>query len=200
MIFRRKKQYTVYTYGAPVLKKKAEPVVRIDGNIMEIASEMLQAVRIFEGIGLAAPQIGISMKMMALALPADPEKGAELASSPGEAQLLPRMPMILLNPEIVAFSPALGIRDEGCLSVPEIYAPVIRPLSITLRAITIEGEVIQCECGGLLGRCIQHEMDHLEGILFVDRLTPDEFAKIEPELKALEKIGKGGDFKRKIAG
>lgn len=200
MIFRRKKQYIVYTYGAPVLKKKAEPVDRIGGNILEIASEMLQAVRVFEGIGLAAPQIGISLKMMALSLPTDQEKGAELANSPGEAFLLPRMPMILINPEIVSFCPALGIRDEGCLSVPEIYAPVIRPLSIMLRAITIGGETIECECGGLLGRCIQHEMDHLEGMLFVDRLTADEFEKIKPELKALEKIGKSNDFKRKISG
>ena len=66
MIFRKKKQYTVYTYGAPVLKKLAEPVDRIDGNILEIGNEMLQAVEVFEGIGLAAPQIGISLKMMAL--------------------------------------------------------------------------------------------------------------------------------------
>ena len=200
MIFRKKKQYTVYTYGAPVLKKPAEPVDRIDGNILEIGHEMLQAVEVFEGIGLAAPQIGISLKMMALNLPTDPDDGAELANSPGENALLPHMPFILINPEIVSFGGAIGIRNEGCLSVPEIYAPVIRPLSVRLRGVTLRGEVIDFECGGLLGRCIQHEMDHLEGVLFVDRLTPDEFAIIEPELKALEKYGSKNEFKRKISG
>ena len=200
MIFRKKKQYTVYTYGAPVLKKLAEPVDRIDGNILEIGNEMLQAVEVFEGIGLAAPQIGISLKMMALNLPADPDDGAELANSPGENALLPHMPFILINPEIVSFGGAIGIISEGCLSVPEIYAPVIRPLSVRLRGVTLRGEVIDFECGGLLGRCIQHEMDHLEGVLFVDRLTPDEFAIIEPELKALEKSGSKNEFKRKISG
>jgi len=193
MIFRRKKRYVVYTYGAPALKQKAAPVDRIDTNILEIGNEMLQALRLFEGIGLAAPQIGVSLRMMALCLP-DPDAGT---ISPREAALLARMPLVLVNPEIVAFGPALGVRDEACLSVPEICAPVIRPLSIVLRGMTLGGEIIECECGGLLGRCVQHEMDHLEGILFVDRLTPDEFKKIEPELQALEKIGKGNDFKRK---
>ena len=200
MIFRKKKQYTVYTYGAPVLKKPAEPVDRIDGNILEIGNEMLQAMAVFEGIGLAAPQIGVSLKIMALNLPTDPDEGAELTSSLGEVLLMPLMPLVLVNPEILFFSSAFGVRNEGCLSVPEIYAPVIRPLSIRVRGVTLGGEVIDCECGGLLARCIQHEMDHLEGMLFVDRLTPDEFAIIEPELKALEKAGVRNEFKRKIAG
>lgn len=182
------------------MKKLAAPVDRIDGNVLEICNEMLQAMAVFEGIGLAAPQIGVSLKIMALNLPADPDDGAELASSPGEAVLLPRMPLVLVNPEIISFGSACGVRSEGCLSVPEIYAPVIRPLSIRVRGITPGGEVIDCECGGLLGRCIQHEMDHLEGILFVDRLTPDEAAIIEPELKELEKSGGKNEFKRKISG
>lgn len=200
MIFRRKKQYIAYTYGAPVLKKLAELVDRIDGNILEIGNEMLQAMIAFEGIGLAAPQIGISLKIMALNLPIDSHDGAEVTNSPGEMMLLPRMPLVLVNPEIISFGKVCGIRSEGCLSVPEIYAPVIRPLSIRVRGITLTGEVIDCECGGLLGRCIQHEMDHLEGMLFVDRLTAEEFAIIEPELAALEKFGRKNEFKRKISG
>jgi len=199
MIFRKKKQYIVYTYGAPVLKKPAEPVDRIDGNILAIGNEMLLAMVAFEGIGLAAPQIGVSLKMMALNLPTDPDDGADLANSPGETILLPRMPLVLVNPEIISFGSACGVRNEGCLSVPEIYAPVIRPLSIRVRGVTLDGEVIDCECGGLLGRCIQHEMDHLEGMLFVDRLTPDEFAIIEPELDELEISGGKNEFKRKIS-
>lgn len=200
MIFRRKKQYTVYTYGAPVLKTPARAVERIDGNILEICSEMIQAMIAFEGIGLAAPQIGISLKMMALNLPSDSDDSSELTGSPGEAAMLPRMPLVLVNPEIISSGSACGIRSEGCLSVPDIYAPVVRPLSVRMRGIASGGEILDFECGGLLGRCIQHEMDHLEGVLFVDRLAPDEFAKIEPELKALERSGSRREFKRKISG
>ena len=117
MIFRKKKQYTVYTYGAPVLKKIAEPVDRIDGNILEIGNEMLQAVAVFEGIGLAAPQIGISLKMMALNLPTDPDDGAELANSAGENALLPHMPFILINPEISMSCACRTISQEHTVQV-----------------------------------------------------------------------------------
>lgn len=198
MIFRRKKPYIVYAYGAPVLKGPAATVERIDGNILELGREMVQTMIAFEGIGLAAPQIGIRLKLMALNLPPKSNDPAEQTGSAGENLLLPQMPMVLVNPEIIAFSSESGIRNEGCLSIPEIYAPALRPLSIRVRGISLRGEVVDCECGGLLGRCIQHEVDHLEGMLFVDRLTPADFAAIEPDLKALASAGARNDYKRKI--
>jgi peptide deformylase len=193
MFFKHKNKYTVYTYGADVLKQVAEPINDATDEIKELANYMLKAMRLFDGIGLAGPQVGISKRIVALAIPAESASGS---ASPGEALLLPRMPMVVINPEITAFGPDLALYDEGCLSVPELYAPVERPLTVMFRAQTIDGELIECECGGLLARCLQHEIDHLDGMLFVDRLIPEELEKISQKLKKLKKSGSKRDFKR----
>ena len=114
----------------------------------------------------------------------------------GEQLLLPKMPLAVINPEVVASSEQLTSRDEGCLSLPELFAPVIRPASVVFRAQTLDGEWIECECGGLLGRCIQHELDHLDGTLFVDRLTPEAARTVERELKQLIRFGERHHFHR----
>ena len=194
MFFRTKKIYNVNTYGAPILAKVAGETKEITPKIREIAEEMLRAMQLFDGIGLAGPQYGIDERIVALAVPA-PENPA---ISPGEALLLPRMPIVIINPEIIALSETTDTADEGCLSVPEIYAPVERPQFIQFRAQTLDGELIECECGGLLARCIQHEIDHLNGILFVDRLTEEAFSVIESKLKRLKKSGSKNDFKKTI--
>jgi len=194
MFFKAKKIYNVNTYGADILKKKADEISSITPKIREIAEEMLQAMELFDGIGLAGPQYGTEKRIVALAVPY-PE---EAAISPGEALLLPRMPMVVINPEIIAVSKTTETAEEGCLSVPEIYAPVERAQFIQFRAQTLDGELIECECGGLLARCVQHEIDHLNGVLFVDRLTEEAFSIIEAKLKKLKKGGSKKDFKRTI--
>ena len=193
MFFRNKSRYTVYTYGAEVLKTRAREIEEITPEIREIAEEMLRAMQLFDGIGLAGPQYGVSKRIVALGVP-----GSELAVSPGEAALLPRMPMVVINPEITAMGEAKDIEAEACLSVPGLSGPVERSQFIQFRARTINGELIECECGGLLARCLQHEIDHLDGILFVDRLTEDDFGSIEPKLKRLKKNGRKKDFKKTI--
>ncbi len=107
--------------------------------------------------------------------------------SPGEALLLPRMPLVFINPEIVSSSPVQDVREEGCLSVPGIFAPVKRPVSVILHAQLPDQENINIECGGMLARAMQHEIDHLDGILFVDRLEKTELKKIKRELDALRR-------------
>ena len=102
----------------------------------------------------------------------------------------------LVNPEIIVRSDRLVSREEGCLSVPDIYAPVIRPASVVFRAQTLDGEFFEFECGGLLGRCIQHELDHLDGFLFTDRLTPEAARQIRGDLMRLEQIGKSCNYRR----
>jgi peptide deformylase len=106
---------------------------------------------------------------------------------------------VVINPEISALGGAKDIQDEACLSVPGISAPVERSQFIQFRARTIDGELIDCECGGMLARCLQHEIDHLDGILFVDRLTEDDFSSIEAKLKRLKKNGRKKDFKKIIS-
>ena len=194
MFFKAKKMYSVNTYGAEILKKRSLDIRHVNEEIHNIAEEMIQIMNLFDGIGLAGPQYDLSKRIVALAVP-HPEQGA---ISPGEAILLPRMPMVIINPEIIALSDVTETAEEGCLSVPEIYAPVKRPQFIQFRAQTIDGELIECECGGLLARCIQHEIDHLNGILFVDRLTEDAFSVIEAKLKKLKKSGSKKDFKKTI--
>jgi len=186
--------YTVYTYGAKVLKKQAEKIEEITPEIREIAEEMNYAMKLFDGIGLAGPQYGVSKQIVSLAVPY-PDQAA---ISPGEALLLPRMPMVIINPEIIAGSEVTDIVEEACLSVPNLSAPVERSQFIQFRAQTIDGELIECECGGLLARCLQHEIDHLNGILFVDRLTEEDFSVIESKLKRLKKSGSKKDFKKTI--
>ena len=139
MLFGTKKRYVVQTLGSEVLRRKADPIPAVTPEIVELAAYMLEALRRFDGIGIAAPQVGRSLRLVVLAVP--PESISD-PPSPGERELLPRMPLILVNPEIVERFGEPVARDEGCLSVPEIFAPVVRPERVILRAQTLEGEVI----------------------------------------------------------
>lgn len=194
MFLKAKKMYSVTTYGAEILKKTSNEIKDVTPEICETAEEMVRVMELFDGIGLAGPQYGMDKRIVALAVPAS----SSASISPGEALLLPRMPMVMINPEIIATSESTETADEGCLSVPEIYAPVKRSQFIQFRAQTIDGELIECECGGLLARCLQHEVDHLNGVLFVDRLTEEDFSVIESKLKKLKKSGSKKNFKKTI--
>ena len=193
MLFDSKRRITLRTLGDSVLAKVAEPVLAVDAEIVKLAREMIEATVVFNGIGLAAPQYGVSKRMVVLDVPAD---SMSEIPTPGEEQLLPRMPLVLINPEIVSSSDNTTVRDEGCLSVPDIYAPVERPEKVVLRSMTLDGDMIEVECGGLLGRCIQHELDHLEGKCFTDRLSPEAAREVAGELKRLIRYGEKKSFMR----
>ena len=192
MIFKKNgKSYTVCTVGAPVLREIAAPVAVIDDSVRQLASEMIGAMHFFNGIGLAAPQYGKSLRLVVIDVPGGNESG-----SPGEAMLLPKMPLALINPEIVFASGDCDEKDEGCLSVPGLYAPVCRPSRVVLRSQLLDGEIIEIECGGLLGRCIQHELDHLDGKLFIDRLSPKNAREVRGDVDRLTRIGQTKNFRR----
>ena len=192
MIFKKNgNSNIVYTIGAPVLRKNAAPVAVIDDNVRQLAFDMFEAMRYFNGIGLAAPQYGVSQRLVVIDVPPDNSTG-----SPGEQLLLPKMPMALVNPEIIMSSRESACREEGCLSVPGVYAPVCRPERVVLRAQLLDGEFVEIECGGLLGRCIQHELDHLDGKLFTDRLTPEVSRSVRGDLERLTRIGQTRNFRR----
>ena len=195
-LFKRKKSLPVITAGATVLKKSAQPVLQVNEEIRELAENMIYAMREYDGIGLAAPQIGESLRLVVLEVPGDDET----SQTAGEKAMLPQMPMVLVNPRIIGRSDSLCERDEGCLSVPGIYAPVIRSERVVLQSELLDGSVIEYECGGLLGRCIQHELDHLDGYLFTDRLEPIEAKRISKQLVALEKAGQSRNFIRSKRG
>lgn len=193
MLFKTKTRYVVHTAGDPVLKAVAEPVMTVTPQIRELAERMRGAMCAFDGIGLAAPQVGVSLRMVVFGIPMD---SMSEVPSVGEQMLLPRMPLTVINPEIVSTGSEYSEYDEGCLSVPDIFAPVVRPRTVVFRAATLEGEMIECECGGLLARCIQHELDHLDGFLFTDRLAPEAARTVERELRQLVRYGERHKFHR----
>lgn len=193
MFFKNKKRYVVHTVGDPVLREKAKPVAAVTPEIRQLAASMIESMQAFEGIGLAAPQAGEALRLVVFDVPL--ESMGDTPST-GERLLLPKMPLAVVNPEIVASSEDLTSHDEGCLSLPDLFAPVVRPASVVFRAQTLDGEWIECECGGLLGRCIQHELDHLDGTLFIDRLTPEAARTVERELKQLIRFGERHHFHR----
>ena len=140
----------------PRLRLKARPVAEGDEDaVRALAPRMLATMYAAPGIGLAAPQIGSDLRL--IVLDCGPKDAPE--------------PMVLVNPEIIAASKELGIREEGCLSLPGLYADVERPARIKLRWRELDGTRREMEAEGLLGVCLQHEIDHLNGVLFVDYLS-----------------------------
>lgn len=187
----------VRVLGDPVLRKKAKAVAKVDDALRRQAEILTAAMYAFDGLGLAAPQIGVGQRLIALCIPhAKENPPREL--TPGEAFLLSRMPVVLVNPEILDRSIETAVREEGCLSVPEIYAPVVRPVRVTVRARLLDDTEFTLECGGLLGRAFQHEIDHLDGILFVDRLEADELGKIKARLNRLKRAAVKTSFQRMV--
>lgn len=178
-------------FGDPVLTRKTEAVsCPPPESIRGLATEMIATMHKEGGIGLAAPQVGYETRLTVIDIRPDTDNESSLSSSAsaGERLLLPLMPAALLNPLITKSSVETSTCDEGCLSLPGIQAPVERPERIVLQANLLDGSEIKVECGGLLSRCLQHEIDHLDGITFEQRLTKPEFARIKKQLKKIQKI------------
>ena len=140
----------------PRLKLKAKPVAAVDAKVRRLMDDLLETMYAAPGIGLAAPQAGVALRVIVVDVARDGE---------------PRRPLKIANPEILWRSEELATYSEGCLSVPEHYADVTRAAKIKLRYLDHENEIREIEAEGLLATCIQHEMDHLEGVLFVDHLS-----------------------------
>jgi peptide deformylase len=157
---------TIRTYGDATLRRPAEPVVAIDDEIRAICAQMVEAMLRANGAGLAAPQIGISKRIIILDV-----DGAF---------------HILINPELVETSDEVAEVVEGCLSVPGVDAPVERAVRAVVEGTTLDGETVRIEGEGLLARAIQHEMDHLNGNLFLDRLSPAKRKSLLKEYRRRE--------------
>jgi len=142
----------------PRLKKLASPVPDLSDDLRQLADDMLETMYDAPGIGLAAPQVGVSQRLIVM----DCEKSEDAAPKP----------MVLFNPQIVAASDDLGTYEEGCLSIPDQFAEVTRPAEVTVRWIDRDGAEQQQDFAGLWAICAQHEIDHLDGKLFIDYLTP----------------------------
>ena len=175
----------IVKYPSPILRKVADPVSEIDAKVRKLLDDMLETMYAAAGIGLAAPQVGVSKQVIVIDLKDrfKPEDDASLSSTEVEPQESSRIYQ-LVNPVIVSkFGQAIG--EEGCLSIPEIREKVERYQKITVEALNKEGEKVTIEADGLLAICLQHEIDHLNGILFIDRLTRIRKALVSNKLKKL---------------
>ncbi len=173
---------TLRFYGDPVLQHPARRVERIDRQLRQLAADMIATMHQADGIGLAAPQVGHSLRLIVIDLP---DLESNDARDSAARLLYQHMPAALVNPRIAARSEFTETCEEGCLSLPGIYAPVERPQSIMLQAELLDGTTLQAECTGLLGRCLQHEIDHLDGITFDARLEKETAAPLRRDLKQL---------------
>jgi len=176
-------------YPTEVLRMKARPVALEDGidePMRTLAHRMIELMRGAQGIGLAAPQVGLPIRLFVAHVPPDPE------DEPNESALADSCdePQVFINPEIVQFSKDLEPYDEGCLSLPGITGEVNRPSTVTMRAIDIDGDEIELRATGLLARCWQHEIDHLDGVLILDKMTHMSRLKNRSRIKSMEKAAK----------
>jgi peptide deformylase len=177
--------FTIVHYNAPILRKKGDKVTAFDAGLAALAEEMIDAMHQAEGIGLAAQQVGKALQLCVVDLRrAEADFTWELDGAKPPLDLF--MPMVLANPRI---TPDRGtdesIFEEGCLSFPHIRGDVIRPDAITVHFQDERGVPHILHCNGLLSRCIQHEADHLNGILFIDRMTKPARAKVNDKVKEL---------------
>ena len=160
----------------PRLQKKSDPVAKVDAEIQQLMSDMLETMYKAPGIGLAAPQVGVLKRVIVLDIAPEDE---------------PPAPLKMANPEIVWVSDDDASYNEGCLSVPEHYADVVRPAACRVRYLDEHNEVKELEAEGLLATCVQHEIDHLDGVLFIDHLTSLKRNIILRKLLKAKKQGAG---------
>ncbi len=165
--------YKVRVYGDPALRENTEVVTDFDENLRDLVNNMIETMFEDNGIGLAAPQIGISKKIAVI----DLSFGEEIGNV-----------MTLINPEILEKEGKCSL-EEGCLSVPGIYEEVLRPENVRVRYQDINGNELKKDIDGLLSRIIQHESDHLEGVLFVDRLSAVKRNLLVKTLRSLAEEG-----------
>jgi peptide deformylase len=174
------------------LKQISAPVTQFDADLRTLVSDMFETMYAAPGIGLAAVQVGEPLRVLVIDLqPEDEDAEPEVCTAHGDHhhthRPVKKEPQVFINPEIIAPSEERTIYNEGCLSVPEMYAEVVRPARIRARWQDLDGNVHEEDMDGLMATCLQHEMDHLEGILFIDHLSR---LKRQMVLKRLEKLRK----------
>jgi peptide deformylase len=183
---------SILQYGDPVLRAKGDRIETIDDRIRELAANMIETMHAAHGVGLAAQQIGEALQLTVLDISAvEDDRPSTLKLDGQDLDPKTAMPLVLINPEIdLGDETEVGV--EGCLSFPEITGDIERAQSVTVRAQTLEGGAIQVEAGGFLARAIQHEGDHLNGILFIDRMRSAAKAALSSRLRRLQKETRRG--------
>jgi len=157
------------------LRAVAEPIEKVDAEVKQLAADMLETMYDAPGIGLAAPQIGELRRIVVMDVAKEGEKPD---------------PIVMINPEILKYSDETVVTEEGCLSIPEIYYEVERPAEVTVRYIDLEGKTVERDAGDRLAICIQHEIDHLDGVLYIDYLSRLKRDRVLKKFQKAERIAR----------
>jgi peptide deformylase len=182
---------SIMQYGDPILRAKGKQIEKIDDYIRALAANMIETMHAANGVGLAAQQVGEALQLTVLDISQIEDRPSGLNLNGRDVDPTTSMPLVLINPEIeLGGETEVGI--EGCLSFPEITGQIERAESTMARARNLEGDKIEIVASGLLARAIQHEVDHLNGILFIDRMNSAAKAALSSRLKRLQKQTKRG--------
>jgi peptide deformylase len=176
----------IVKYGDPVLRTNGKRVDHLDERVRQLAADMIETMRAANGVGLAAQQVGQPLQLTVIDVSMAEDRPSTLKVDDRDVDLASAMPLVLLNPRVTLNEETeLGL--EGCLSFPEITADISRATVVVAHAETLEGTKTKLEATGLLARALQHEVDHLNGILFIDRMSSAAKAALASRLKKLQK-------------
>ena len=164
-------------YGSPILRKKCIPIEAITDEIRQLARDMIETMDVSNGIGIAAPQVGKSIRLFVLRNYVQLPDGKVGFSDP----------KYYINPKLSNISQETVMGEEGCLSIPGIHEEIARPLSLTVEALDLDGKPFTENLQGIDARVVLHENDHINGVLFIDRLDPEAKKRIEPLLREIKK-------------
>jgi peptide deformylase len=175
----------VVKYGHPVLRQKGARVEKVDAELRQLIDDMLETMHAARGVGLAAQQIGRALQLTVLDVRGVTDRPSTFQRDGQELDVAGVMPLILINPEVTPTGDKVTA-SEGCLSFPEIYGEITRPGTVQVRAYNEKWEKVEFQAGGLLARAVQHELDHLNGILFIDRMSRLNKEELKPKLDELQ--------------
>ena len=175
----------IVKFGTPILREKGGRIEAVTPAIKKLIADMFETMYAHKGIGLAAQQVGLALQLTVIDVRGVTDRPSSLELDGQPADVHAFMPLVLINPEVKPVGkPVAG--PEGCLSFPEIFAEITRPEVVDVEAMNAEGKIIKFRCGGLLARAVQHETDHLKGILFIDRMSKEAKEQLRAELEELQ--------------
>ena len=187
----------ILQYGDPILRAKGRRIEKIDERIRELTQNMIETMHAANGVGLAAQQVGEALQLTVLDVSQVEDRPSTMKLNTEDVDPKTAMPLVLINPEL-KLTGETEFATEACLSFPEITGGIERPKSVIARARTLDGSEIEIEASGLLGRAIQHEVDHLNGILFIDRMNSAAKAALSSRLKRMQKETRLGRTNRQL--
>jgi peptide deformylase len=174
----------IVIYGDPILRTKGRKVTEVNDDVRQLVADMLETMQEAGGVGLAAQQVGEALQLTVIDVSQAENRPSRMWINGEEVDPNDHMPLVLLNPELT-LSRETEVGPEGCLSFPEVSADITRATRVTVKATDLEGKPVEFEAEGLLSRAAQHETDHLNGILFIDRMSSAAKVSVGSKLKRL---------------